>query len=285
MTLRTRLLLVTVLGLIGLAGMATGFYVLLPEQANEWLRREAQTRLEQAAENYLADLSRLAEPARSVLPRIADDPKVAVLARSPGGGADDLARHVELARRLCEGFSLDNLVLIDNTGVLRSLHPEAARIGFRDPARLEIARQAAATPIFIRPFVRVAERKRAGDAEGPLMAVAAAKDVAGGQLWVMTAIEAGEEELRMLAARNGAELAWALAAGSEGPERQAGPEETAVAVNGPDGNRVLTVALHPTGHSGRLVTQLISRRILLFGLPWVLLFSFFILWIGWPPRK
>lgn len=286
MTLQTRLRLSAFFALLGLIGLAVIFYLYLPGQASEYLRRDAEKRLDSTVESFPDALSGLAGDLIETLGKVSENEDVQSLAMEDVG-AKAIGSGLDLARRLCERFSLSNLVLIDSNGVLRSLHPEAARVGMKDRARLELARASAGRPVFSRPFRRIAEKERTEKRKEVLAAIAASSPAGGGRLWVLGCIPITRDMLESLALRNGAELSGVETGGAQSAEglSEPVPGERRVPINGLDGARLLTVGLRPLGQDAGLIRDLLARRILMYSVPWVFFFALVILWISWPKTR
>lgn len=298
MKLRSRLKLSAFLGICGLIGLAVLFYLYLPRQADELIRRQAEDNLERLADRLDSDIASLGAPARMSLAALIQDTRVREMDIETEEAAKDPGLKVDLAKKLCARYEIDNLILIDNTGVQHSLHPEAARVGMKNMAWLETARQAAIAPVFIhvnadgRPRLKpsepelgqaTAEAER--DETKALFALIIAEPTETGRLFAVTAQAISRAEIAHLAAINAMQLDEVSTAGMGSPEIKEKPGQRIVAIKSPDGARVATFALHSVGRSGTIIRRLLLRNILILAAPWVLFFCFLILWVAWPKKS
>ncbi len=148
MTYKTRLKISTVLGLAGVLGLSLIFYNYLPDKANELVRRETEIQMENVSNLIPDDITSMALEQKRILKLISKDDRVIALAERAVEEEPDYSRDVKLARDLTVDYKLDNLLIMDNTGRKRSLHPEAARIGRKDLNLLENIRLASSRMLF-----------------------------------------------------------------------------------------------------------------------------------------
>ncbi|RJO73050.1 MAG: hypothetical protein C4523_02210 [Myxococcales bacterium] len=277
MTLRLRLSLTALAGIVGTVGLAAALYVFLPAEAAEFSRRQAETHLDQAAALLPDDLLTLAEPARAALAKIVRDTEAAALADLPldEGGAD-----VSLAEQLCRRYGLDNLALVDAQGVLRSIYPEKARVGMKDEARLSLARRTEEKALFAPP----GPRDKSTEDDMALAALAVAASFEGGKLYALALAPINREAIHQLTARYGVELAAALEGAQ--PDAAALPSDgRVIPIVGGDGERILTVAIRLPQNGARIIEQMLVRRVLMIAAPWVFFFMLILVWLGWPKAK
>lgn len=271
MTLRTRLTLSTLLGILLLAGLSLSFYLMLPDLADELLRRDAETRLDEGAGELPEALRALAEPAQTALRALIEDGELLALAREREGQE---AAPWDLARDLAARYGLSSLVLLDGTGRLLSLHPDAARVGMNDPAALALARAALQRPVFAE-----------GGATDPALVtrLALAEILEGGSLLALTFHPIRRTDIERIASRFGARVRQ-LSSGSQAlPPGE--PDTRTVHLSGADAQRVCSVILEGEENRSLVIQRLLLRGILLLSLPWLLGGAFLLVWIGWPKRE
>jgi hypothetical protein len=273
MSIRTRLALSTITAILALLGMALSFYVMLPDLADELVRRKDERRLDEAASQLTAQLRDLGAPMRETLAKLSADSDLASLAIGPDADAQAMTGHWELAQELCRRYGLASLKLIHTSGTLVSLYPDAAKVGMTDPEALALARLAASTPVFITPDQ--------GDRADVVAALALAESLSGGGLLALTTFPLTHRDVTRVAAGLGVGL----------PKRDAPQEESPaanmrlVAVNGADGQKVADITLVLGGNEGEVLRGLLIRGIAMTAAPWVLGAAFILILIGWPTRR
>jgi len=280
MRLRTRLKLTTSFGLVGLAGLSLLLWFFLPDEAREFLRRDAEVRFEKSAARFRSDTMALGEPLRETVRRITADPEVQALSEA---GSESLgADAAETAKRLAARYGLSDLAVITTGGILVSVFPEAGRSGTRDEARFLLARQARNEVQLVEPFRRVTRDADAdeGDAVGLFAASEATKN---GKALVLAGKPLRRKALGEMALRLGSELVVVRTA--KEAEAKSATDENVIPFNAADGARVFTAVLKPVGQDSKVIERLLTRRLLILALPWTLLFAFLIVWAGWPKDK
>ncbi len=279
LTPAARLRWMNVLALVGLLGLLVVLFTTLPDAADEVMRREAQSRLERAVAALPETLKHDTHTFRKRLKTLAEDPDVTAMAtrETPQNG------EVGLAKRLTQRFSLDNLVLIDHSGLLRSLYPDTARVGLVDPARLELAKAATADALMAPPGGRIAHGlESVGDA--PLATFAVAEPVAGGRLWVLAKSNVYRSDLEAAALRLGVALQDVIDPNAAPATEALNDHARLIPFDGLGGARILSVIVQTQGDGGRVVRDLIIRRLLLTATPWVLVFAIVLILAGWPGK-
>ena len=277
---RTRLALVSVLGVVGIVGQVALLWTQLPKETNEIVRREAERRLEGVAERFPEELRGLAAISGARLATAAHSP---ILAALPGGsGPEDLAQGSELARRLAEENELSELVILDAAGLVRSAYPDVARVGLAAKELLTLARQSQEAPQ-LAPFDGAFKSGADKDPDRPLFALTLGRAGASGRLWLFSRQAVTRRDLEGLALRLQANLGRIL--GPEEATAALAAEGKMVALSAPGGERLLTLGLSASGLSAKLLQRLLDRQLLFWAVPWALFFIFLIAWLGWPPRK
>jgi len=261
--LRTRLFLSTILGLVGICGLAAAIYWYLPQGMEEYLRRDTETRLAHAAKSMQVELESQGQELEGQLEKV-----VKKLQTGAGldfeNGASDAAVMVELARSLAKENSLDQLAVIDANSKILSIHPKAARIGLRDKDMRSSAEAAASRAIF-----------ESGD-EGGLL-VCKSRRLGIMDILVYAKKEIKRRDLEQLAEHKGLELL------SDDSEHEG--SDYLLPVDGQGGVRVATLRLGLPSERSNMLLRALGRRVLIVAVPWGLFFALLLIWLGWPPRK
>ncbi len=276
MTLRWRLKLCALAGFLGMIGLAILFLQTLPDQADEFLRRDAEKRMNRAATDVVEDLRQASVTLREILNRVAEDPDVKRL--SDEDRVSDPSSAVDLASNLAKKYGLSNLVLIGGDGTLRSLHPEAARIGFPDPALLAAAKRAETETRF--RFLSGSGSGKDGKSEGRVSLLLSAK--AGEKVYAVTERPLERADAESAARRQGTELVgWSPgpAARTDATEES---EDRAVALPDAEGATAAVLVIRPAGQDRELLRHLLIRAALTLAIPWTMFFTLLILWAAWP---
>lgn len=277
---RTRLALVSVLGIVGIVGQVALLWTQLPKETNEIVRREAERRLESVGARFPEELRGLAAINGARLSTAAHSPLLAAL---PGGSLpEELAQGSELARRLAEENELGELFILDSAGLVRSAYPDVARVGLAAKEFLTLARQGQELPQ-LAPSSEAFKDGADKDPDRPLFVLALGRASAGGRFWLFSRQGVTRRDLEGLALRLQVNLGRVIE-----PSAQAqalSPEEKSVSLAGPGGERLLTLTLTASGLSAKILQRLLDRQLLFWAVPWALLFIFVIAWLGWPPRK
>jgi|GEM_PF-3310092 len=275
MSTETRLKVLTAVSLIALAGLAVLFYMFLPEQADEVMRRESEIHLEQVGERFVEDLYVLGDATALKLVQLKKDTLVQELVVQDEENVNALAADVDLAGKLCKKYGLAELFIIDNNAVVRSAFPEAARVGLKDLKALEQARQAAQSPSFIRLKTKQQEER--------YFKIMLSEPLVGDEIFLLTSVFVTKENLEDLAAKKSTVLLEV--ASGEAEINTDATDLKIVVVKGRDGLRVASIALGSVGDSGKVIRILLVKSIVILAMPWVLFFALVILWLGWPARK
>lgn len=277
---RTRLALVSVLGIVGIVGQVALLWTQLPKETNEIVRREAERRLEAVGARFPEELRSLAAINGARLSTAAHSPLLAAL---PGGSLpEELAQGSELARRLAEENELGELFILDSAGLVRSAYPDVARVGLAAKELLTLARQSQEAPQ-LAPSGEAFKNGADKDLDRPLFALSLGRAGAGGRFWLLSRQGVTRRDLEGLALRLQVNLGQVVE-----PSAGAGAfsaEEKSVSLAGPGGERLLTLSLTASGLSAKILQRLLDRQLLFLAVPWALFFIFIIAWLGWPPRK
>lgn len=274
MRLETRLKVSTVVSLVGITGLALMFYIFLPDQADEVLRRESESRLEKVSEHFVENIRNISEPVAETLERVLKDDSVLALL-SENESMHDLAADVDLAKKLSRKYTLEKLLIIDKSSIVRSAWPEAARAGLKDIKLHELAKESFKRPVFI----EVSDNKQSES----VLSIAVAQTINEGELFLLGYRDVSKENLEDLAARKNASLVEVVKGDGKFEENEV--DLKIIVIKNYDGARVAKIALKANGDEGKIIRMLLVRNIVMLAAPWVLLFLFLIIWVGWPSEK
>ncbi len=285
MTLRTRLTWLTLAAIIALVGLTVILLLWLPDGAEELLRREAQSSLQQVVKQYPEDVARLAEANRKALERLQSEAELLELSRQTEVQVEELAKHVDLAHRLAQKVGLPNLIVLDANGICRTLTPDEAKIGLRDLQSLELAKQAgSASSVFVAVPVQQNTKPHEASEDTPVLFVAMAAPMAEGKLWLLTKTPISRRDFNNLAMRRGVDLSCVQTGADTEQIKSDSPMQRLVAFNTFSGQRAVTVCLNMPENERRLIKDLLLRRIVLVSAPWTLFFLVVLIWLGWPAK-